>query len=253
MRTAGLLFLALIVSSPLARPAALPADCRQLIVGIADSWDSGVGTIQLFERDGKTWRSVSQPQRVLFGANGLAWGIGVAGQDEPGLHKIEGDKRAPAGLFALGKIYTYSTGLPAGADYPFYTVRAADAWISDPALPHYNQHVVVDLANPPPWFAKQQMRQNDPPHAWKVEIRHNEDPPKPGAGSAIFFHIQRGENIHSSGCTTMPRPAILGIVKWLREDQRPHYALLPAAEYRAKWKAWGLPPPKDVAAVGGHS
>jgi L,D-peptidoglycan transpeptidase YkuD (ErfK/YbiS/YcfS/YnhG family) len=229
--------------------AGVPADCRQLIVGIADAWESGEGRIQCFQRDGKAWQAVSPPQRVLFGKNGLAWGIGVAGQKEPGRHKAESDKRAPAGIFALGKVYTYETALPPGADYPFYTVSAADAWIEDPALPHYNEHIVIDLKNPPPWFKKQQMKQGDFAHHWKIEIRHNADSPQPGAGSAIFFHIQRGPNKHSSGCTTMPQPILLSIIRWLRAGANPHYALLPAAEYRAKWKAWGLPEPDLVSAL----
>ncbi len=238
----GLLSLAAALVGP-AHSQGVLADCRQLIVGLADDWDANVGRIQCFERDGKSWRAVSAPQRVLFGKNGLAWGIGLAGQDEPGPRKTEGDKRAPAGLFTLGKIYTYSTSLPAGADYPFHTVTAADCWIEDPALPHYNQYVRVDPANPPPWFKKQQMKQDDFAHAWKIEIHHNTAPPIPGAGSAIFFHIQRGPNRHSAGCTTMPEPALLAVIRWLRADQHPAYVLLPAAEYRAKWKPWGLPAP----------
>ncbi|MGH8047585.1 MAG: L,D-transpeptidase family protein [Chthoniobacterales bacterium] len=249
MRPAAVFLCAFCALSRLAPAAPLPADCRQLIVGIAATWDTGVGTIQCFERDGKKWKAVSQPQRVLFGKDGLAWGIGLAGQEQPGLHKKEGDKRAPAGLFSLGKVYTYSTKLPGGADYPFYTVGPADAWISNPALPHYNEHVVVDPKNPPPWFAKEQMRQDDFAHAWKIEIRHNEDSPVPGAGSAIFFHIQRGENKHTSGCTTMPQPAILNLITWLRADAHPHYVLLPAADYRTHWKTWGLPTPKLVSAL----
>lgn len=242
-------FLCLLSLAGLAHAAPLPADCRQLIVGLADGWDSNVGRIQCFERDGKTWRAVSAPQRVLFGKNGLAWGIGLAGQDEPGPRKTEGDKRAPAGLFALGRIYTDETSLPPGAHYPFHTVTAADCWIEDPALPGYNRHVRVDPANPPPWFKKQQMKQADFAHRWKIEVRHNADPPQPGAGSAIFFHIQRGPNRHSAGCTTMPQPALLEIIRWLRADARPHYVLLPAAEYGTRWKAWQLPAPGVVAAL----
>ena len=120
--------------------------------------------------------------------------------NEPGPQKTERDKRAPAGVFKIGKIYTYDPALPGGAKYPFHTITEADAWIDDPTLPHYNQHVVVDPRNPPPWFEKQKMRLNDPPHRWLIEIRHNADPPVPGAGSAIFFHIQRGPNRSSAGC-----------------------------------------------------
>lgn len=243
----AIFFIACLLAAAISSPAAgVPADCRQLIVGLADTWDSGEGRIQCFERDGKNWRAISPPQRVLFGSNGLAWGIGIAGQKEPGLHKSESDKRAPAGIFALGKVYTYETALPAGADYPFFTVTAADCWIEDPSLPHYNEHIRVDSANPPPWFKKQQMKQDDFAHHWKIEIRHNSDPPRPGAGSAIFFHIQRGPNKHSSGCTTMPQAALLGLIKWLRADAHPHYVLLPRAEYATKWKAWNLPAPAQV-------
>lgn len=243
------LFLCALAVCRLTFAAGVPADCRQLIVGVAASWDSGFARIQCFERDGKSWRAVSAPQRVLLGARGLAWGIGITGQDEAGLHKVEGDKRAPAGVFDLGKVYTYSRSLPAGADYPFHTVVDGDCWIEDPALPNYNRFVHVDPRNPPSWFRKQKMRQADFAHAWKIEIRHNADPPVPGAGSAIFFHIQRGENKHSSGCTTMPEEALLGLIRWLRADARPRYVLLPAAEYRAKWRAWSLPPPAEVAAL----
>ena len=68
---------------------------------------------------------------VLFGKNGLAWGRGLAGQDESGLRKKERDGRAPAGVFRIGKIYTYDPALPAGAKFPFHQVTKADAWIDD--------------------------------------------------------------------------------------------------------------------------
>ena len=232
-----------------ASPArALDNSVKQLIVSIAPSWNSSSGKLQLFERDGKGWRAVSPPVRVLYGKNGLAWGRGVL-QGEGGLQKVERDKRAPAGVFALGKIYTYDTALPQGADYPFHTITERDAWIDDPTLPEYNRHVVVDPKNPPSWFEKQKMRLNDPPHRWLVEIRHNSDPPVAGAGSAIFFHIQRGPDRASAGCTVMTQPSIVQIIRWLRASDRPHYVLLPADEYRARWKAWGLPSPQEAAAL----
>jgi L,D-peptidoglycan transpeptidase YkuD (ErfK/YbiS/YcfS/YnhG family) len=226
--------------------AAVPPSCRQLVVTVADTWDSSTGTMQLFNRVEKTWQPASEPMHVLLGKNGIAWGIGVAGQNEPGRRKVESDNRAPAGLFRLGKVFTYSDALPAGSNYPFHRVTTADAWIEDPAHPQYNRHVIVDPTNPPPWFKKQQMRQDDPAHRWKVEIRHNADPPAPGAGSAIFFHIQRGPNRPSAGCTTMPEASIFTLIRWLRQDANPHYVLLPKSEYLQRWKAWNLPPPSDL-------
>src|SRR2546423_9629362 len=128
---------ALVVSSGYA--AAVPDDCTQLIVGLASDWNSMRGEMELFERaPGGNWSAVSQRWPVLFGKHGLAWGSGIAGQNENGLHKTERDGRAPAGLFAIGKIYTYDAQLPPGADFSFHHVSSGDAWVDDVNSPHYN-------------------------------------------------------------------------------------------------------------------
>jgi L,D-peptidoglycan transpeptidase YkuD (ErfK/YbiS/YcfS/YnhG family) len=224
----------------------------QLIVAIAPTWDSSSGKLQRFERARGEWKPVGMPVAVLYGRNGLVWGRGVFGTDEPGLHKSEKDKRAPAGVFRIGKIYTYDSELPKGSAYPFHTVTKADAWIDDPAHPQYNQHVVIENPeNPPAWFDKQKMRHGDFAYRWLVEIRHNSDPPVAGGGSAIFFHIRRGPQRPSAGCTTMAEDNLVTLIRWLRADKQPHYVLLPREEYLAKWKAWGLPSPETAAAVVG--
>ena len=235
-----------VVPSP--RACALDAEVKQLVVSIAPDWDSPAGKLQVFERgkDGK-WMAVSKPVAVLYGKNGLAWGRGVLGTDEPGAHKTEHDGRAPAGVFKIGTIYTYDAKPPEGADYPFHQVTAADAWVDDVTLPEYNKFVTIDPRNPPPWFEKQKMRLNDFAYRWLVEIRHNADPPVPGAGSAIFFHIRRGKTRPTSGCTTMAKENLVALIRLLRADKHPHYALLPWSEYRRKWEAWGLPGPELVS------
>lgn len=222
---------------------------QQLLVGVAAHWDATGGKLQRFERSGAGWKAVAPPVAVLYGRSGLVWGRGVLGADEPGSHKTERDGRAPAGVFRIGRIYTYDAALPAGADYPFRTVGPGDAWIDDPHHPQYNQHVVVDAENPPPWFQKQKMRHGDFAYRWLIEIRHNSDPPLPGAGSAIFFHIRRGVQRPSAGCTTMAQSDLIALIRWLRADQRPHYALLPKNEYLTKWKEWGLPSPEEAGAL----
>ena len=224
--------------------AGVPADCQQLIVGIAPDWDSMRGTLQRFERsaDGP-WRPVSQPVPVLFGKEGLAWGRGLGGEEsESGLHKQERDGRAPAGIFRIGKIYTYDPKLPVGADFPFHQVTKADAWIDDPSRPDYNRFVTIqDPEHPPPWFQKEKMRHNDAAYRWLVEIRHNSDPPLPNKGSAIFFHIRRGPQRPTSGCTTMAENELVRLIQWLRAERNPCYVLLPRADYLEKSAAWYLP------------
>jgi len=128
----------------------VPDDCTQLILGIAPTWDSMRGELRLFERShGGEWAAVAGPFPVLFGKDGVAWGTGLAGQDEPGLRKKERDGRAPAGVFEIGQIFGYDPHLPAGADYPYHQVTEADVWSDDPHSPNYNRHVVIDPKNPP--------------------------------------------------------------------------------------------------------
>jgi L,D-peptidoglycan transpeptidase YkuD (ErfK/YbiS/YcfS/YnhG family) len=237
--------------APSAAPGAELDGVSQLIVSVAPTWDSNTGKLQRFERDGRGWKAVGSAVPVLYGKNGLVWGRGVLGTDEPGRHKTERDGRAPAGVFRIGKIYTYDAALPKGADYPFHTVTKADAWIDDVNHPQYNQHVTVDPSNPPAWFEKQKMRHGDFAYRWLVEIRHNADPPVANGGSAIFFHIRRGPQRPSAGCTTMAEENLVELIRWLRAGKRPHYALLPKSEYLAKWEAWGLPSPDEAGELIG--
>lgn len=226
--------------------AGVPDDCTQLIVGLAPDWNSMRGHAQLFERvRGGEWKASAKSFPVLFGKSGLAWGSGLAGQDENGLRKKERDGRAPVGIFRIGKIYTYDKQLPKGADYPFHQVTTADAWIDDVASPDYNRFVTIaDPTNPPSWFNKQKMRHNDFAYRWLVEIRHNSDPPVPGNGSAIFFHIRRGVNRPTAGCTTMAESDLVRIITWLKASRDPCFALLPNDVYKEKWREWELPAPE---------
>ena len=192
------------------------------------------------EMDRSTGRAIA----VLFGKNGLAWGIGLAGQSEAGLRKKERDGRAPAGVFRIGQIYTYDAQLPPGSDYPFHQVTEADIWSDDPRSPNYNRHVVIDPKNPPDNYSHERMRSGDFAYHWLIEIRHNSDPPVPGEGSAIFFHIRRGVSRATAGCTTMAEENLVRVIQWLRSRKT---SLLRAACRRrsmtAKWQSWNLPPP----------
>ena len=188
---------------------------------------------------------------VLYGKNGLVWGRGVLGTDEPGTHKQEHDGRAPAGVFRIGTIYTYDTALPEGSKYPFHTVDARDAWVDDITSPDYNKHVVVpDPANPPPWFEKQKMR------PWRLRLplaRRNPPQLRPTRPQRrqrhLLPHPPRPPARKTAGCTTMAEEDLVRLIRWLRADQHPHYALLPQIRIRSQMENLGPPHPQEAAAV----
>jgi hypothetical protein len=105
---------------------------------------------------------------------------------------------------------------------------------------------MIDPKNPPDNYTREKMRSSDFAYQWLVEIRHNSDPPVPGAGSAIFFHIRRGVNRPTTGCTTMAKENLVKLITWLRAKRHPCYVLLPAVEYDKKWESWNLPPPEAL-------
>lgn len=244
----GLGWLGATAASVGAAQPAIPAGVSQLVVAVADGWNSQKGKLNVYQRNGANapWQPVWQKSvPVLFGKSGLAWGQGAlpVPHGQGGIpSKREKDLRAPAGFFRIGMLFGYAPKAPGGVVNPYYQVTARDCWIDDPAHPAYNKHIVVDPDNPPPWYAKQRMRLGDFAYEFLLEVRHNSDPPAAGHGSAIFFHIRRGVSTPTHGCTTMARPDLVRLLQALRPAMKPHYVLLPKAEYAARMQTWGLPP-----------
>lgn len=246
VKRARLLALGLVILAPLFPVfSQVPSQARQLIVGIAPEWTSTKATLQCWERNsaGGTWEpAFKSAWPVNLGRKGMAWGRGVFSPGNPAIAwKVEKDGKAPAGIFELGGLHGSASRPPQGAVWPYLQVGPYDAWIDDPNLPQYNQHVRVDPKDVPPWFESQRMRLGDNAYRWLLEIRHNTNPAAPGYGSAIFFHVRRGVDKPSAGCTTMALENLEAMIRWLRPEKKPHYVLLPKAEYERARKAWGLP------------
>jgi L,D-peptidoglycan transpeptidase YkuD (ErfK/YbiS/YcfS/YnhG family) len=219
---------------------------RQLIVARAPHWQSTQASLQCYQRASarEPWQAVFlKPVPVMLGRSGLAWGRGVfpppAASRVP--MKVERDWKAPAGIFQLGRLFGYAGQPPKGCTWPYLQVGPLDAYVDDPQNPYYNQHVRVNPQSIPPWFEKQRMRLGDAAYKWMLEIRHNQNPAWPGYGSAIFFHVRRGPDKPSAGCTTMAVEDLERMLRWLKTDSYPHYVLLPEAEYQSLRAAWRLP------------
>ena len=114
--------------------------------------------------------------------------------------KREGDGATPIGRFPLRRLLYRPdrlptppvTGLPASAIAP------ADGWCDDPADPRYNQPV------PLPWpTSHERLWRDDALYDLVVVLGHNDDPPRPGLGSAIFLHLARTDYLPTEGCIAL--------------------------------------------------
>ena len=222
----------------------LPRDSTQAVVGVAPSWDSSHVTVTFYHRQkGHPWTPAAGPWNGRLGKNGLAWGRGLHPLPPDANLKMEGDWRAPAGVFRIGGAWGYEPEIRKHPRLFYRSITSRDLWVEDPASPHYNRHLILDHEPRAAWEKKAQMRQNDYPHSLKLFIAHNAPPhPTPGAGSAIFFHIWRNEGkTPTSGCTTLPETALRTLIARLDPTRKPLYILLPKPAYDRLRTPWHLP------------
>ena len=123
--------------------------------------------------------------------------------------KREGDGCTPLGswpiraaLLRLGKIA--ATGL----SLPWRWIRSADGWSDDPADPAYNRPVRLPRA-----FSAESLIRDDDAYDVVIVLGHNDAPPVPGQGSAIFFHLSEGRP--TAGCIAIERSDMLRLLPLL--------------------------------------
>src|SRR3954452_4929369 len=79
---------------------------RQCLVVVANDWSAKTGTLRVLERTSSrsAWRIRGREIPVVLGKKGMAWGRGLV-EFKPGARKVEGDNKAPAGIFRLGPAF----------------------------------------------------------------------------------------------------------------------------------------------------
>ena len=92
-----------------------------------------------------------------------------------------------------------------------------DRFVDDAQSPHYNSWQKAPINAPAPWKSAERVAA----YRLAVVVKHNMNPIKPGAGSAIFIHLPHPNNRPTAGCTAIPRAQLLSILSWLDPGQRP--------------------------------
>jgi len=154
-------------------------------------------TIRACERSGSRYRQVLGP---------YAGHVGLAGVSPA---KREGDLRTPTGVFPLrgGFGVNDNPGLGAGS---WIRVDARDVWVDDPRSALYNTHQRLPVGGR--WNSAERL-QRSPAYNYAQVIGYNEAR-APGAGSAIFMHVDQGRG--TAGCVSLPAPALLSVMRWER-------------------------------------
>ena len=220
---------------------------RQLLVVVAEHWESSDGRLQCFARDGVDgeWLPVGNPVAVSLGRVGLAWGLGLHPPlSGVGAEKREGDGRAPAGMFAISALFGVAgaaSDLARTAKLPYLPASADLKCVDDPASAHYNRIVDQSTVAQPDWASCEDMLRSDQRYAVGVVVAHNAAPLVAGCGSCIFLHVWEAPGMPTAGCTAMSLADMTEIAGWLDGAAVPVLVQLPQVEYERRRTNWGLP------------
>ena len=139
---------------------------------------------------------LTSPRTLAWEGETLACAIGPAGVRR---RKVEGDQATPAGRFPLrrvlyrpDRIADLETRLPAAP------LREGLGWCDDPRDPAYNSMVAL------PYEARcEKLWRPDHLYDVIVVVGFNDNPPRPGRGSAIFLHLAHDDFRPTQGCVAL--------------------------------------------------
>lgn len=142
--------------------------------------------------------------RIEVGDRTLRCALGKAGVIAAA-DKREGDNRSPLGVWPIRSVLYRPDVYPKGpaTALPVQAIRQDDGWCDAPGDPAYNRPVKL----PYPASAERLWR-DDTVYDLIVVLGHNDDPPVPGLGSAIFLHLARDGYLGTEGCVALARPDI---------------------------------------------
>ena len=124
--------------------------------------------------------------------------------------KREGDAMTPRGTYAIRALLVRPDKLAAPKTrLPWRWLHESDGWSDDVRDPAYNRPV----RHPHP-FSAEHLWRSDGLYDLIVILGHNDTPPVPGMGSAIFLHCT-AEKPYTQGCVAVPREALLAVVEQL--------------------------------------
>lgn len=148
-------------------------------------------------------------RRLRFGDIDIACEIGRGGAC-PATNKREGDGCTPIGRWPLrGLLLRRGSADPCDLRLPWRFIRPGDGWSDDPADPAYNRPVRL-----PRRFSAESLIREDGAYDMVIVLAHNDAPPVPGQGSAIFFHLSEGRP--TAGCVAVERADMLRLLPLLR-------------------------------------
>lgn len=127
--------------------------------------------------------------------------------------KKEGDGATPIGQFLIREVYYRQDRLDKPKTIlPLKVITSNDGWCDDIKDKAYNRLIKL------PYSASyENLQREDHVYDLIITIGHNDSPPIPGEGSAIFIHIARAGYTPTEGCIVLSLEDLLEILETVDE------------------------------------
>jgi L,D-peptidoglycan transpeptidase YkuD (ErfK/YbiS/YcfS/YnhG family) len=190
----------------------------QLVTVVAASSGATTASVALWQRSGGCWTAVAGPWTGRLGSAGLSD------------HHREGDGSTPAGAYGFGPVM-YGIAPDPGVRYGYHRLVCGDWWDEDPSSPTYNTFRHLACGASPPFRGKSEaLWEATTAYRRFAVIDYNPRPAVPGAGSAVFLHVDAGRP--TAGCVSLPASDLDRLLLWLDPRRSPLIVIGTEAEIR---------------------
>ena len=219
----------------------LQLQVQQVLVNITDDWDAVSSKLHALELVDGVWMPALEPIESVVGKNGSGHGRGIVDLTFfGGPEKVEGDAKAPAGVFDLPTAFGFApTSETTWIKLPYHPITAKTECVDDPASGKYN--CLVERADNDAWASSEKMVEYPTLYKWGIVVNHNFPNPLVGKGSCVFVHIWREAGRGTGGCTAMAEADLVKVLTWLDPAKKPALVQMPADEYIRLAPELGLP------------
>lgn len=205
----------LLISAQAAQAQSCPAPlaaARKLVLVTAEDMTTSVATMRVFVRTvtDAPWREVGGPRSVLVGRKGMAWAHAFrdfAKAGEP--VKVDGDKRAPAGFYPIGRSFGFGASSRAG----YLQLREGTVCVDDPASRAYN---TITTRAKVGWKVHGENMWRIPAYRHGLVVDYPTDAAT-RAGSCIFIHVRLPAATGTNGCIAAPEPQVEALQDFARD------------------------------------
>lgn len=134
--------------------------------------------------------------------------IGRAGMI-PAAIKREGDGMSPIGQWPMRRVFYRADRLDKPTtSLPCTIITRDQGWCDAPGDPAYNRLVMLPFTR-----SHEVLWREDHAYDVIVELGHNDDPPVPGLGSAVFLHVAKPCYTPTEGCIALALEDLLSVLK----------------------------------------